>query len=112
MQIGGQLLRERNASLAQEAARQFSASWKTGLGSARASTGAVATVRVPLGGEPTLERAFALRTLSLKDHRIDVVIVAFSGALWARTSAQAYNKRDDYQHLSNVISKLAKMRHM
>jgi hypothetical protein len=42
----------------------------------------------------------------LKEHRIDVVIVAFSGSLWVRISAQAYNTLSDYQLLVEGVRKV------
>ena len=103
---GGQLLRERNALLAQEASRQLAAQWNTDRGSTDLLTGSMATVRLPLGGKITLERALNVRASLLKEHRIDVVIVAFSGSLWVRISAQAYNTLSDYQLLVEGVRKV------
>jgi hypothetical protein len=66
----------------------------------------MATVRLPLGGKITLERALSVRASLLKEHRIDVIIVAFSGSLWVRISAQAYNTLSDYQLLVEGIRKV------
>ena len=107
MEMGGQFLRERNTLLAQEAARELAARWNTDRGASDILTGSMATVRLPLNDEATPGRAVALRASLLRDHRIDVVIVAFSGSLWARVSAQAYNTLADYRHLGHVIGKLA-----
>jgi len=104
---GGQLLRERNVLLAREASRQLAARWNTDRGSTDLFTGSMVTVRLPLGEEATSDRALALRAMLLKDHHIDVVIIAFSGSLWARISAHAYNMLADYERLADAIKKLA-----
>ncbi len=104
---GGQLLRERNVLLAQEASRQLATQWNTDRGSIDLLTGSMATVRLPLQEEATFDRAVALRAALLKEHHIDVVITAFNSSLWARISAHAYNMLADYEHLAHVIRKLA-----
>jgi isopenicillin-N epimerase len=106
-QLGGELLRERNASLAQKAARELAAAWNTDRSSTDVLTGSMATVRLPLNEAASPQRALALRESLLKEHRIDVVIIAFGGSLWARISAQAYNMLADYQHLADAIRKLS-----
>lgn len=103
---GGQSLRERNVLLAQEASRQLAARWTTERGSTELFIGSMATVRLPLGEEATFDRAAALRAMLLKEHHIDVVITCFSGSLWARISAHAYNMLADYERLADVIKKL------
>ncbi len=107
LKLGGQLLRERNALLAQEASRQLATQWNTDRGSADLLTGSMATVRLPLRAEATYDHAVALRAVLLKEHHIDVVITAFSGSLWARISAHAYNVLADYQRFADVVEKLA-----
>ena len=42
----------------------------------------------------------------LNDYRIDVIIFAFAGSLWARVSAQAYNTLFDYKRFAKVTSDL------
>lgn len=107
LQLGGELLRERNASLAQEAARKLAAEWNTDRGSTDVLNGSMATVRLPLNEDASPQRALALRASLLKEHRIDVIVIAFGGSLWARISAQAYNMLADYQRLADAIRKLA-----
>jgi isopenicillin-N epimerase len=102
-QLGGAALRERNAQLAREAANLLAACWKTERGTPDGLSGAMATVRLPLAGEATIERAIALRDRLLDDHRIDAAIIPFAGSLWARLSAQAYNEPADYQRLAEVF---------
>jgi isopenicillin-N epimerase len=103
LQMGGELLRERNSALAQKAACELATAWNTNRGSTDALAGSMATVRLPFSGEANLQRALSLRASLLKEHRIDVVIVAFGNSLWARISAQAYNMLSDYQQLADAI---------
>jgi isopenicillin-N epimerase len=103
MRMGGASLRERNIRLACEAASRLAGLWKTELGSPDELTGSMATVRLPLAGPATIERANALRAWLFEAHRIDVAITAFAGHLWARISAQAYNDLADYQRLADVF---------
>lgn len=101
--LGGALLRERNARLAREAATQLAGRWGTGRGTPDSLTGSMATVRLPLRGESD-EEAEALRARLFHVHRIEIAVVAFAGALWARISAQAYNRIDDYRRLADAVS--------
>jgi isopenicillin-N epimerase len=103
LRLGGAALRERNTRLARAAASLLAARWRTERGTADRLTGAMATVRLPLAGEATIERALALRDGLLDDHRIDAAIIPFAGSLWARVSAQAYNEAADYQRLADVF---------
>ena len=66
MRFGGQCLRDRNVLLAQEAVRELAAQWKTEIGSKCATTGAMATVRVPMTGEATRESALKFQEFLLQ----------------------------------------------
>jgi isopenicillin-N epimerase len=101
--IGGPLLRERNTQLARQAAKLLANHWNTERGSEDALTGSMSTVRLPLVGEATDERALALRSTLRKDHRIDAAVIAFKGSLWVRLSAQAYNQFNEYERLADAF---------
>jgi isopenicillin-N epimerase len=101
--IGDQSLRERNTRLARQAADLLAKHWKTERGSEDALTGSMSTVRLPLLGEATDERALALRSTLLRDHRIDAAVIAFKGSLWVRLSAQAYNQSSEYERLADAF---------
>jgi isopenicillin-N epimerase len=100
---GGHLLRERNARLARQAADLLTEHWNTERGSGDGLTGSMSTVRLPLVGEATLERALAIRGALRRDHRIDAAVTAFKGSLWVRLSAQAYNEIDEYERLADAF---------
>jgi isopenicillin-N epimerase len=98
--LGGGRLRERNAALAREQATALALIWNTGRGTPDALTGSMAAVRLPLPDSRSPERAHALRRKLFDDHRIEVLVAAFAGALWARISAHAYNQPADYARLA------------
>jgi isopenicillin-N epimerase len=98
--LGGARLRERNAALAREQAMMLARAWQTERGAADALTGSMAAVRLPLHEPATAERALELRRNLFDDHRIEVPVTAFAGALWARISAHAYNRPEDYARLA------------
>jgi isopenicillin-N epimerase len=103
VRIGGSLLRERNIRLARQAADFLAKRWNTERGSDDALTGSMSTVRLPVVGEATDERALAIRGALRKDHRIDAAVVAFKSSLWVRLSAQAYNEFEEYRRLADVF---------
>jgi isopenicillin-N epimerase len=99
--LGGARLRRRNRAVVQDAANGLAASWRTIRGADDAGlAGSMATVRLPLpAGESTPERALELRRRLDCEHRIEVPVISFAGALWVRISAQAYNEPADYERL-------------
>jgi isopenicillin-N epimerase len=101
--IGGRLLRERNTRLAQQAANLLAKHWNTERGADDALTESMSTVRLPLVGEATDERALEVRCTLRKDHRIDAAVIAFKGSLWLRLSAQAYNQFHEYERLADAF---------
>jgi len=101
--IGGQLLCERNTRLARQAANLLAKHWNSERGSDDALTGSMSTVRLPLVGEATDERALELRYILRKDHHIDAAVIAFKGSLWIRLSAQAYNYFSEYERLADAF---------
>jgi isopenicillin-N epimerase len=100
LRLGGPALRERNAALAREQATRLAHTWNTERGAPDPLTGSMATVRLPLNGPASPESAQKLRAKLFADHRIEVAVMAFAGALWARISAQAYNQPADYERLA------------
>lgn len=103
MQLGGPSLRERNIELACESATRIAFLWKTERGSPDDLTGSMATVRLPISGAATIERANELRAWLFKTHRIELAVIPVARSLWARISAQAYNEPADYQRLLEVF---------
>ena len=98
--LGGAGLRERNAALAREQATLLARTWRTERGAPDALTGSMAAVRLPSREPATPERALELRRKLFDDNRLEVPVTAFAGALWARISAHAYNRPEDYGRLT------------
>lgn len=80
-----------------EAANRIAAAWDTPLDGPAALHGSMTAIRLPghlQRSDPTeLMRDFFTR------HRLVVAVMAVGGALWARISAQVYNRPQDYERL-------------
>ena len=104
--LGGARLRERNAALAREQGTLLARAWNTERGAPDALTGSMAAVRLPLREAATAERALKLRRKLFAEHRIEVPVSPFAGALWARISAHAYNRPEDYARLAACFRRM------
>lgn len=100
--LGGPRLRARNAALAAEAATMLAARFGTETGHGNAPCGAMAMIRLPDGTPGTPEAALALRARLLAAG-CDVPVQSHGGAAWLRISAQAYNARDDYAAMADIV---------
>ena len=103
--LGGPALQARNTALARQAANLLLQRWRSERATSDALTGSMAAVRLPAKGAPTAHRALELRRSLFDQHRIEVAIHLFGGALWARISAQAYNELRDYERLAQVFAR-------
>jgi isopenicillin-N epimerase len=101
--LGGDGLRARNEALARAAGRLLLDAWGTAIGGPEACFAAMVTVRLPLAGPGTDERAWELYRRLSDEHGIEVAVMAFADALWVRIAAQAYNERADYERLAAVF---------
>ena len=101
--LGGGVLRARNRALAAEAASLLADRFGTETGTGNGAPNAMATVRLPLAGPVTAQRALALRE-RLLDLGTDAPVNALEGAAWLRISAQAYNRQEDFTRLANLIA--------
>jgi isopenicillin-N epimerase len=102
--LGGLRLMQRNAALARDAAARLAAAWRTETAGPAAMFAAMATVRLPLRGAASPERALRIMRWLGEAHRIEAVVSADSGALWIRIAAQAYNEPADYERLASAIA--------
>ncbi len=100
--LGGDALMARNQALALAAAERLAAHWGTELGGPAANFAAMVTVRLPVDGAPSDERAAALQLRLAEEHRIETAIKRASGALWLRLAVQAYNEPGDYERLAGL----------
>jgi isopenicillin-N epimerase len=102
--LGGTALMERNVALAREGAALLAATWRTELGGPLDMFGAMATVRVPITGDASPARAAALYRRLSGEHRIEVGVHDYQGAIWLRIAAQAYNELGDIERLASAIT--------
>ncbi|MEM9240403.1 MAG: aminotransferase class V-fold PLP-dependent enzyme [Pseudomonadota bacterium] len=93
--LGGAGLRERNRSVALEAAARLAARWNTGAGASPEQFGGMVTVRLPDGLAPGRENAERLRRWVWEARRIELVVSAFAEAHWLRMSVPAYVSAED-----------------
>ena len=100
--LGGAALRDRNRSLAAEAAALLARRLGTEVGTDGALAGAMGLVRLPVSGPATQPHALALRA-RLMDAGTDAPVHAVDGALWLRISAFAYNEMEDYERLAELV---------
>lgn len=103
-ELGPETIRHYNRALADEAARLLSAAWGTPVSAPQPLRGAMAAVRVPGDAEASPQAARALHDRLWDGHRIEVPIIPFADALWARVSAQVYNQRQDYERLAEALA--------
>lgn len=94
-EMGGAALRRRNHDIAADGAQQLASRWGTETGAPASLFGSMATVRAP--GSLPADRAAAglLKQWLWNEHRAEVHVMPFDGALWVRLSVQAYNSLEE-----------------
>ena len=100
-------IHQHNRDLARGMATELAAQWGTGLAVDPALLGSMATVRLPLDGPATLERATALHDRLIDRHGVEIPVWALDDALWVRLSAQIYNEPEDYRRLARAVLAIA-----
>jgi len=108
--LGGATLRARNIALAAEAAGLIAGRLNTETGASGAMAGAMALVRLPLNQPATETLSLAIRD-RLLDAGTDAPTHVIGGALWLRLSAFAYNEREDYERLSDIVARVLRTIH-
>jgi isopenicillin-N epimerase len=104
---GGSALMARNRASCADAVALLCGAWGVqppAPGSMRAALGTV-PLPGPSDGDPAAARALS-RWLH-REHRIEVAILPFNGARWARVSAQVHTDRADFQALADAIREVA-----
>ncbi|MEP7085681.1 MAG: hypothetical protein ABI854_13160 [Betaproteobacteria bacterium] len=87
---------------AQMAAALVAEAWGVQPGAPAEMFAAMVTLPLPVAEMGTPEAAARWRSLLLREHRIEVPVVALDGRLWIRLSAQVYNELADYEALARV----------
>jgi isopenicillin-N epimerase len=103
-EIGPARIADHNRALRAAAAAAIASRWGTGVGAPPDLLGFMAAIRIPTPLAATAENAQALHDRLYDDHRIQVPVIAFAGALWARISAQIFNAPDDYERLAAALA--------
>lgn len=98
--LGGKALMARNIGLARAGAELLASAWRTEPGGPLDNFGAMATVRLPIVGEASPERAAAIYRWLSDEHRIEVGVHDYQGAIWLRIALQAYNELGEVERLA------------
>jgi isopenicillin-N epimerase len=98
-----------NRQLRGDAAALIARRWGTAIGAPPDLLGFMAAIRIPpalieAGGPATPEAAQALHDSLFDRARVEVPVMAFAGALWARISAQIFNEIGDYARLAEAAA--------
>ena len=102
--LGVDAMRAYNHDLAWSSAQQLATRWGTRFETPESMIGCMVAVPLPerLGAaEPA--NAQRIRDALFFDHRIELPVLAHSGALWARLSIQVYNEASDVDRLADAI---------
>jgi isopenicillin-N epimerase len=98
--LGEAKVRDHNRALALAAGRRISQRWGEPMNAAPELLGAMVGVRLPERwqkyGPPVRDTARKLTVAIAQEHRINLNIMPFGGALWCRVSAQVYNQMADF----------------
>lgn len=100
--LGGAALRRRNHALAGQATDLLVQRLDTEVGAEPAMTAAMGLVRLPARAE---DGAVARLRDWLLAAGTDAPVHALAGAVWLRLSAFAYNDRDDYARLADILAR-------
>jgi isopenicillin-N epimerase len=102
--LGDQAAREYTHTLALQARELLLEALGTVATGPESMTASLVCLRMPDGrGDPTWEGAMALNNRLWHDHRVEVPLFPFDGALWIRVSAQVYNHIDQYRALAELL---------
>jgi len=101
--MGGIALMERNRRLADAAAEILVERLGTETSAPVGNRGAMVSVRLPVAGEATLDRAIRLAIRLRDEARVVAPVVPLDGRLWLRVSAQCYNGLEDYRRLADLL---------
>jgi isopenicillin-N epimerase len=100
--LGGVALRERNRTLAAEAATLLAGALKTEVGALPEMAGSMGLVRLPIALEARRSQVLKVRH-ALQEAGTDAPVHPAGGALWLRLSAYAYNEIGDYERLAELL---------
>jgi isopenicillin-N epimerase len=102
-ELGSANVARYNHELAWQAGQVLSASWGSACSVPESMVGTMICARLPEAAGASQEAADALRARLLFEHAIEVPLIAMSGAIWARVSAQIYNELADIERLAEAV---------
>ena len=95
---------QRNIRLADDAAKLFSERWGVPRTAPRSALAAMETLPLPGEWGDVQESSRKLMRWLYEEHKFIAQFYPFDDRLWFRISAQVYNKIDDFQRLSEILS--------
>lgn len=104
--LGGTALMDANRALARASAERLAARFGTRLANPPELEGAMSLVELPFGGEATMERQGAVRTM-FYELGCDIPIMTLADKFWLRLSVQAYNLPSDFDRLGDLVEMLS-----
>ena len=105
--LGVDAIRSWNHQLAWTAAQHLSETWGVAFDPPESMVPTMATVRLPESLGATQADAQRVRDRLLFEHRIEAPVMASTGQLWVRVSAQVYNDKSDIDRLGTAVEALA-----
>jgi isopenicillin-N epimerase len=99
--LGGPALLARNVELAAEGAACVAARLGTSTSEPATQPAAMALVRLPITPAEAAARGLGE---AIVDAGADAPLHVLADTVWVRVSAQAYNERQDYQHLAALLA--------
>lgn len=102
--LGAERYREALRTQAHAAGAMIADAWHVSPGAPSAMFAAMVTIPLPVNEPATTESVARRRLKLLREHNIEVPIIAIDGRLWVRISAQVYNELSDYEALARVFA--------
>ena len=88
---------------AQAAAARIADAWHVAPGAPSEMFAGMVTLPLPVDAPASAEAVARWRLTLLREHNIEVPVMAINGHLWVRISAQVYNEVADYEALARVF---------
>ena len=104
--LGGEQLMARNHELVCTMAHSLADEWGAVPAAPDSMFASMATIRLPIAGPATQDRAYEIQRLLYDGHKIEVPVNCMEGAFWMRIAAQAYNEPEDYELLRSALAAL------
>ena len=102
--LGVKRYREALRTQARAAAALIADAWQVSPGASAEMFAAMVTIPLPVNEPATAESVARWRLKLLREHNIEVPVIAIDGRLWVRISAQVYNELSDYEVLAQVFA--------